>query len=853
MNRIAHPNTVPFYLHKIAEEYANKTALIVFYQYRKRVFTFKTLYLAIQKTVRFLAGESIKKGDRVLICADNAAETLIMLLACGCLGAVSIPVDVNTTEAILHRLVKRSNPKLIVTSRMDIMESTVLDCRRYPVLCLFDDLRKVPDPTQDDLPVYIDETDLLHLFYTSGTTGNPKGVRLTHRNLISNVQNFSLIEDLDRGDTILSMAPLSHAMGLTMGLLIPWYFGNTIMLSTNLTPTKMVHLLQTQPVNSIVTVPVFLDRARDRIEQRLNERGVLDRIQKLQHRAFNLPSGIRRMLFRRILKAIAPSLQWVAVGGSAVNPDTEWFWEALGIKIVNGYGLTETLIASCSSFSLRHMRSVGLGIPNQHHYIDSSGEIWLAGSNVMEGYDGEPELNAQVFQNGWFRTGDLGYEDEAGHIYITGRAKNVIIGPSGINIYPEDIELILRRQLHVTDSLVVESPVTPGLLWGLVLLDEEPNEDMMEAIRTGVNQQVSSHQHLQKVLPWFEEDFPRTGALKIKRNAVYEQLDHYLDSNTSSPSTNQPEETTDISHPTSPTIEKTRFINLLASITKNHPSEITGSEHLGADLNLDSLGLMDLLSGIEESFQQSLPTQALFNTDYTVNEVYELLQQDTPLEITETNESYRENLLARLFRVAIRPLIVWLFRLGFPIQIEGKKHLPYLEQEPFLIIANHQSHLDWMSIWAALPRRIRRRLSPAAAYDYFYKGKSGFRKFWFHTLAYFLPWRRDANPEHMLKETAGRINEGYHILLFPEGTRSRDGTLGEFKPTLGKLVKELQLPVLPVRISGTYKLWGPDKRFPKLGRIQIEWLRPRFFSCSDEPHTIRDQLQQVYELETKQP
>ena len=226
---------------------------------------------------------------------------------------------------------------------------------------------------------------------------------------------------------------------------------------------------------------------------------------------------------------MAPWLRWVAIGGAALNPETELFWEAIGVQIIKGYGLTETFIATCSSFRERRPGSVGIGVPGQEIRIAEDGEIWLRGPNVMEGYDGAPEANAACFVDDWLRTGDVGRFDDDGHLYITGRVKNVVIGPSGLNIYPEDVEQVLSGDSRVGECVVVESPERPGRLWALIVPTVGGAELDDEALRLAVNERLSSHQRLDRIVVWPEADFPRTGSQKIRRNVVVEQLRAWSD------------------------------------------------------------------------------------------------------------------------------------------------------------------------------------------------------------------------------------------------------------------------------------------------------------------------------------
>jgi long-chain acyl-CoA synthetase len=513
--------TLPQLFDHIVATYSRKTALLALDSQHRRQYSFANLSQQVAATRGWLAGRGIGKGAHVVVCSENNAETLVLMLACAQQGAVAVPVDLKVSLENLNHIIMASGPRLVATTRREVLErfGHVVDC--YFLGGLFEDCLGHEAPAE---ATELCGDDLLFLFFTSGTTGQPKGVRITHRNLVANVTNVAQMENLDRSDRILSMAPLCHAMGLTMGLFIPWFFGNTIIHSTSLRSDVMLRILQEEGVTAIVSVPVFLDRGREKIEQKLRSDGRLEQFESLQRHARRLPMVARRLVFRQVLNKMAPRLRWVAVGGAPLRPETELFWEALGVQIVKGYGLTETLIASCSGFSKRRLGSVGLVVPGQELHIDEQGEIWLRGPNVMDGYD-RAEDNEHCFRDGWFRTGDIGRLDEQGYLFITGRSKNVIIGPCGINIYPEDIEQVLAEDHRIADCLVVESMDRAGDLWAVVVVAACANpQEALQTVLPSLNSRLSAHQQLKRLLLWHEVDFPRTNSQKIRKQAVLEQL-----------------------------------------------------------------------------------------------------------------------------------------------------------------------------------------------------------------------------------------------------------------------------------------------------------------------------------------
>jgi long-chain acyl-CoA synthetase len=830
-------DTLGFLMDQITSRHPNREALVCVGEYRSRRFTFSDIDRLIQQTTQWLKGQGLCPGDRVILCGFNSAELLVLLLSCGVSGLVAVPVDLNCSHHAFDRVVKASQASLVATSRLDLLELVGRRVPSFALQCLFDEVRRKPEAAQAVTDDSVQADDLLCLFFTSGTTGDPKGVRISHRNVVSNVRHMNQIESLDRKDRLLNMAPLSHALGLTIGLLIPWYANNTAIIAADLAPSRMVKLLTQERVSAIATVPVFLERAREKIESTLESKFGPTGAQRLLREALRLPLPARRQLFRPVRGNFAPHLRWIASGGAALNNETDLFWEALGVEVVQGYGLTETLIATCSGFADRRKGSVGRPLPNQPLCLSDSGEILLRGPNVTQGYVDAPKDNEAAFRDGWFCTGDVGKIDDDGYVFIVGREKNVIIGPSGINIYPEDVELALNTHPLVREAVVFESPTHPGQLWATVIPSSCDDELELHTVRSEVNSRLSSHQRLQRLLLWPEQDFPRTPVQKVIRRKVAAAFEcHEM-------RTPPPEE--DVVAATCRD-ETDSIAALIAQVANVGHGAVDPQSMLGADLGLDSLALCELLALVEAQTGRTVKAEQLFAHDLTAADFQAIVEQGNGSVEEPCCVEWQDGPVTKTAQTLSRRLFPTAFRQAFELTVKGAQHVEELGQERYLLIANHQSHLDWMSVWTALPESERARLSPAAAYDYFYAGRSRGTLFLLHSLAPFLPWRRTASPRTMIAHVGERLDQGHNVLVFPEGTRSRTGELGEFKATIGFLVRELNVPVVPVFLTGTYELWPPHQRWPQPGRIDVTFGRAERFSWHDEPHHIRDRLHSLY-------
>ncbi len=432
-----------------------------------------------QSIMVFLAEKGVKKGDRIALLGQNMPHWGVSYLAITAMGAVVVPILVDFNERELNIILRHSHAKgLIVSERLtakitqelpqNIEFGLLLDILAPFDIKEFKETRKLEagEPlnvrTQYAPDAEIDEDHLAAILYTSGTTGKPKGVMLSHKNLISNAINTLGIQKVDQTDCLLSILPLAHTYECTIGFLIPFIGGATIYyLDKPPTASVLLPAMKKVKPTMMLTVPLIMEKIFNiQVKPKLAEKKVIKMLMKV---------GFMRKLFhkiagKKIYNAFGGKLHFFGVGGAKLSYDTEQFLRDARFPYAIGYGLTETspLLAGCGP-SLTKFRSTGFSIPGQEIKIidvDSKtgeGEIVARGPNIMLGYFKEPELTAQVFTpDGWFKTGDLGHIDKDGYLYIKGRVKNIILGPSGENIYPEDIESVINSEEFVLESLVYE-------------------------------------------------------------------------------------------------------------------------------------------------------------------------------------------------------------------------------------------------------------------------------------------------------------------------------------------------------------------------------------------------------------
>ncbi len=432
-----------------------------------------------QSIMVFLAQNGIGKGDRVALLGQNMPHWGVSYLAITAMGAVVVPILVDFNEKELNIILRHSHSRGIIVSErlsakinddlpLNVEFGLLLDSLAPFDINEFKKSKKLKTGesiitgSQNVQDVEIGEDDLAAILYTSGTTGKPKGVMLSHKNLISNAINTLGIQKVNQNDKLLSILPLAHTYECTIGFLIPFIGGATIYyLEKPPTASVLLPAMQKVKPTMMLTVPLIMEKIYNlQVKPKLTSKKVIRLLMKVGF----LRKFFHRIAGKKIYNAFGGKLHFFGVGGAKLSFETEQFLRDAKFPYAIGYGLTETspLLAGSAS-SLTKFRSTGFSLPNQEvKVIDidpktGEGEIVAKGPNIMLGYFKEPELTAQAFTaDGWFKTGDVGHYDKDGYLYIKGRVKNIILGSSGENIYPEDIESVINSEEFVLESLVYE-------------------------------------------------------------------------------------------------------------------------------------------------------------------------------------------------------------------------------------------------------------------------------------------------------------------------------------------------------------------------------------------------------------
>jgi long-chain acyl-CoA synthetase len=656
---------------------------------------------------RELEQRGVGKGDRVMLWGDNCSEWVSAFFGCMLRGAVAVPMDRIAAPDFARRVSADVRARLVICSaeladHSDGIEHLELESLDDALAAHSADAYSPPAIARDDAA---------QIVFTSGTTADPRGVVLTHGNILASVDpierempKYRRYERIFHPLRFLEMLPLSHVFGQFMGMFIPPLIGATVHFADNFKPTDVIATIKRERVSVLVAVPRVMESLKSRMEVEQ-----ADSIGKSWEIAENEKFLKRWWRFRKVHRMLGWKFWAIISGGAALDQTTEEFWRRLGYVVIQGYGLTET----SSLISLNHpfkvgRRSIGKVLPGREMKLDpETGEILVRGANVARQYWQGREMRPVTGEEGWFRTGDLGAVDAEGNLYFKGRSKNVIVTPAGLKIFPEDLEMALHRQPEVRDCVVF------GVVHGgnseacaaLLLRDgASPGAVVAQA-----NQSLADFQRIRNWFVWPDNDFPRTSTQKPKMDLIRQAAEAHLSGG----------------RPGTPVrsaaVASGALGELISEIAgrkmKGSAAAATASAHLEDDLNLSSLDRVELMSAIENRYQVEL-SDGEFSQASTVADLEELLKKKSEARSEQRPYPYPYARWAQRWPVTwIRTLAFHLVTLPY-INIMGRPKVVGREKlkgfrGPALVVSNHIAQIDIGYILAALPLSLRRRLAPA--------------------------------------------------------------------------------------------------------------------------------------------
>jgi long-chain acyl-CoA synthetase len=814
-----------------------------------------------------LAKRGIEPGDRAVLWAENGAEWIAAFYGCLLRGVLTVPLDVYGTPEFAARVAYDVQPALIVGDAALLRtlkgEWPKLFFEDWPSMLPAEEAKPVVDLSHDTP---------LQILFTSGTTGEPKGIVQTHRNVLASLEpieqaarGYLRYERLVHPLRFLHTLPLSHTFGQMMGLWIPPIFAAEVHFESRLTASKLVNTIRSEHISVLAAVPRVLAMLKSHLEVKYPDLPV--RMAAAQ----DISAAKRWWRFRDIHAAFGLKFWAFITGGGALPGPIEQFWNSLGFVLVQGYGMTETSALITLNHPFRVARgTIGKPLPGREVRLQADGEVLVRGPMISPATWSGGSLHPRTEE--WLATGDLVEAQPTGELRFLGRKSEVIVTAAGVNLHPEDLEAALEQEPEVAACAVVPVKTPFGAEPCAVLaLRGEPKQ--ATSILERANARLAASQRIRRWAYWPEPDLPRTSTGKVKRATVTAWL---AAQEVGAGRTNS----------------ETGVDWLLAVITRitgeGSPSEqqALSSNHdflLAEDLHLDSLGRVQLLDAIEERLGVALNQeeyaevktldvlrQFVNRLGKTETEASPTIAHPEHAHIPETHQSETRSpgmaryvyprwpwlgpfrwIRAVFVEYAVRPL-VWL--LAAPRVIRTSQATPDANG-PLLIIANHVTAYDIPFLLFALSGVMRRRTAVAMSgetLDDFRHARNAQPQWlnplgpvaWLLITALFnvFPLPRQREFQRSFAHAGQALDRGYHVIVFPEGTRSPDGTLAAFRPGIGLLVKESSTAVLPMALHGLGELKTHKRCWFRSGTLEVRVGQPLRFDTNESEAAITARL-----------
>ena len=878
-NEGAYHGRVRLHLASLVEEFRQhsaETAVVSYRGNRRYPTTYGELAEHAGRFAAELERRGITPGERIVLWGENSAEWIGVFFGCLLRGVIAVPLDAAGSSNFANRVVKDVSPKLIVDDR-GLLASIESDIPRL----FFSEINaRLPATPIFAVSDAVNEETPFQIVFTSGTTADPKGIVLTHRNVLASLRpieaeiaKYRKYERWVHPLRFLHTLPLSHVFGQFMGMWTPSLLTAEVHFVEQLEPSRMMELIRRERISVLVTVPRVLHLLRMCLLAHFDSL-VLD-----LEDAKGLPIWKRWWRFRQVHRAFGWKF-WAAISGGATLPaDLEDFWNRLGFALIQGYGMTETtaLVTLNHPFRIRH-GTIGKALPGREVRISDDGEILVRGDMLATATWQAGALRPR--QTEWLATGDLAAKNESGELRFLGRKGDVIVTAAGMNVYPSDLEEAMTKLPGVRGCVVVPYETSHGAEPVAVVLLSTGNSDL-DALVGQANRGLAEYQHIRRALRWPNPEFSYTSTGKLLRREVAEWVRATL-SNTRHDGTGEV------------AAEADPLVHLITEITGESIADVSDDLRLSQDLHLDSLGRVQLQSAVEHRWAFELDDDVIAGVE-TLGDLRTLLERgagtppppktahtegeadpasvnagEAPAAVSLPQTGLpKERVVSQLplsrwpwswpihavrivfTELVMRPLI-WL--LAAPHVVRETEDLPL---GPVLIIANHVTAYDGALILYSLPARLRQRIAIAMSAEILLDLRKGRNQrsalrnllapagYWLVTALFnVFPLPRMRGFRKSFAHAGEAMDRGYSVLIFPEGTRSPDGELQPFRPGIGLLAQQSCVPVVPVALIGLGEIRRGKARWFRSGQLEVHIGKPVVIEEGVEPAQLTAELEE---------
>lgn len=791
----------------------------------------------------FFASNGIASGDRVILFSHNMPEWGIAYFGILKAGATAIPIDPASSVEDIISFAKAGEASAIVISKKLFNENpelaNALKAAEVEVrLWQFDEVFEMLSETEEAqrnalLPAKIPSNAIASLIFTSGTTGTPKAVMLSHKNFVNMISMLSSVLEMDITDGVLSVLPMHHTFEFSAGFLTPFSNGTQITYLNELTAEDLTRTMENGHVTGMVGVPALWEMLHRRIKTRLRERGdwiadLADNI--IDFNAWirdNTPFNLGPIVFFPIHQGMGGKIRYLISGGSALSEKVQKDLHGLGFTVLEGYGLTESspVLTVTRPGNQMLKGSVGKPLPGVEVKIEDPdengvGEVLARGQNIMAGYYKNEDATDAVLKDRWLRTGDLGKIDEDGNLFIVGRSKDVIIDSNGKNIYPDEIEDLYGKTAFIKELSVVGLPDDGGgeKIAALVVPDYEVD---IALSRADLNKKVEEHfREVSASLPFFKRvkalhispfELPRTATRKVKRPEVVEMI-RTLEERSRSRSKKKIETKGD---------DNTLWIRKIVGSVSSRPLSDVAIDDRLSDLGFDSLMFVELQAAVEDAGGRVLSPDTL-NEVQTVRELLNAVVRldrtkrlaDEPIIETKNDddgEIYIPGIVRRAGNAIVDLAQDTLYSSVLDTHIDGEGNVP--QHVNFIVAPNHTSHIDTGLVKRALGKDVAEQTVAVAAADYWFDTK--YKRAYMNNFTTLVPIERTGSLRQSLRHVTQILSDGYNALIFPEGGRQESGEIAEFKPIIGYIALNQKIGILPMYLWGTYEAFPKGMIIPQ--------------------------------------